>query len=417
MKTVGIIAEYNPFHNGHKYHIEQARKITGADTVIVIMSGNFVQRGEPAILNKWKRAESALHHGADLIVELPTYYALSSAEMFAFGSISILDHLEVDTIVFGSEHGEISPFYEVAKALIELDNKHIHQLQKLMKDGHSFPTARALLLKKLYDFSKEELDLLNTPNNILGVEYIKAILMMNSNIKADTIKRKGSHYHSSNIDETIASATAIRQFLLEKTTHNTSLSAEDYLHLKRQVPAKTYEHIENSHFASGDSVFSSLRYKLMISNANQLEKIHDIREGIEYKILNSFGNSTSYNDLITKCKSKRYTYTRLSRIMMKILLGIQNKDVGYAKNADRPDYARTLGFTPAGAQFLGSVRKQENIQLVTNLKNYRATSDNSQKMLSMDILATNIYSEFDKDIRYGEDYYRQPHVIKTDSTK
>lgn len=412
MKTVGIIAEYNPFHNGHKYHIDRAKEITGADTVIVIMSGNFVQRGEPAIINKWKRAESALTHGADLVIELPSYYALSSAEMFAYGSIALLDALGVETVVFGSEHGQIEPFYKLANHLHDFENNQIDALKNLMKDGHPFASARSLLMKKLYDLSKEEMALLNSPNNILGVEYIKAILSLNSSLKADTIKRKGSHYHNTNIDEEIASATAIRQFLIEKATHGSKLTGADLAHLKRQVPPATFNHLRDSCFVNGQSLYPLLRYKLMTSQVETLSTIHDVREGIENKILKSFGQARSFNDLITKCKSKRYTYTRLSRILMKILLEIDQKAIGYIKDGQKPEYARILGFTPFGAQYLKNIRKNEAIQLVTNLKNFNPSSSESQAMLAKDILASNLYSEVDPDIRFGEDYYHQPCVVE-----
>ncbi len=284
MKTIGIIAEYNPFHNGHKYHIEEAKRITGADTVIVVMSGNFVQRGEPAIMNKWKRAESALNHGADLIIELPTYYALSSAEMFAYGSISLLDSLGVDTVVFGSEYGSIDPFYKLADYLIALEESHIDKLQTLMQDGHPFATARSLLMKKLFDLSKEEETILNSPNNILGVEYVKAIKLLCSPLKANTIKRKGSHYHSTDIDKDIASATAIRQFLIEKVDTQLGLLSEDIDHVKRQVPSKSLEFITDSVFINGDNLYPQLRYRLMMSTPDHLHGIHDMREGLEHKI-------------------------------------------------------------------------------------------------------------------------------------
>ncbi len=412
MKTVGIIAEYNPFHNGHKYHIEEAKKISGADTVVVVMSGHFVQRGEPAIINKWKRAESALSHGVDLVIELPTYYALSSAEMFAYGSVSILDALGVDSIVFGSEYGEITPFYKLASYLNDLEEHHISALQKLMKDGHPFPVARSLLMKKLYDLTKEEETLLNSPNNILGVEYIKAILKLGSSLKADTIIRKGSHYHSTNMNEQIASATAIRNFLLDKTIHGASLATNDLNHLKKQVPSKSFEQLSASRFLNGDSVFSLLRFKLMTSSPESLATVHDMREGLEHKILKSFGTTASHNELITKCKSKRYTYTRLSRILMKTLLNISAEDVGYINDAIRPEYARILGFTTSGSQFLKSIRTVETIHLITNLKNYHSPSAQSLKMLETDLLATNIYSEYDESLRFNEDYYRQPYFSK-----
>jgi predicted nucleotidyltransferase len=416
MKTVGIIAEYNPFHNGHKYHIEEAKRLTGADRVIVIMSGNFVQRGEPAIMNKWKRAESALNHGADLIIELPSYYALSSAEMFAYGSISLLDSLGVDTVVFGSEYGSIKPFYKLADYLIAIEESHIDKLQALMQDGHPFATARSLLMKKLFDLSKEEETILNSPNNILGVEYVKSIKLLCSSLKADTIQRKGSHYHSTDIEEEIASATAIRQFLIEKTVNHSGLLTEDLDHVKRQVPSKTFEFIQDSTFINGDSLYPQLRYRLMMSKPEDLHTIHDVREGLEHKILNSFGHVATYGALISKCKSKRFTYTRLSRVLMKTLLDIKSTDIGYAKDGIRPDYARILGFTEKGSAYLKHIRKDEKIQLVTNLKNYTESNDHSSKMFQTDILATNIYSEVDPSIKYGQDHYKQPIVVK-DYTK
>lgn len=413
MKTVGIIAEYNPFHNGHKYHIEESKRTTGAEAVIVIMSGNFVQRGEPALINKWKRAQCALSNGADLVIELPTYYALSSAEMFAYGGVSLLNSLGIDTLVFGSEHGEIQPFYKLAELLVTLENKHISALQQLMKDGHSFATARSLLIKKLFDLSKEEEALLNSPNNILGVEYLKAILKLNSPMKATTIKRKGSHYHSSNIDETMASASAIRKFLFEETAHGTHLSLNSLRHLERQVSGETLEQIKTSDFVSSETLFHLLRYKLMTSTPESLQKIHDVSEGLEYKILRTFGSTSSFNDLITHCKSKRYTYTRLSRALMKILLEIHTEDIGYIKDDQRPEYARILGFTETGAAFLKTRRDSESIQMITNLKHFTPPSENSRKMMATDLLATNIYSEFDSSIRFGEDHYRQPCFLKT----
>lgn len=412
MKTVGIIAEYNPFHNGHKYHIEEAKSLTGADTVIVIMSGNFVQRGEPALMNKWKRAESALNHGADLIIELPTYYALSSAEMFAFGSISLLDSLGVESLVFGSEYGSIDPFYKLADYLIAIEKNHIEKLQALMQDGHPFATARSLLMKKLFDLSKEEESILNSPNNILGVEYVKSIKLLSSPLKADTIKRKGSHYHSQDIKEEIASATAIRQFLIEKNHLKHGFLKDELTPINNQVPSKTMAFLSESVFINAENLYPQLRYRLMMSNPEDLEGIHDVREGLEHKILNSFGHVATYGDLISKCKSKRFTYTRLSRVLMKILLDIKNEAIGYAKDGIRPDYARILGFTEKGSSYLKHIRKKEDIQLVSNLKNYKKTSDHSSKMFQTDILATNLYSEVDPSITYGQDYYKQPITVK-----
>ncbi len=407
MKSVGIIAEYNPFHNGHKYQIQKIKKDLNPDVIIAIMSGNFVQRGELAIINKWQRTKSALKCGIDMVIELPTYYALSSAEMFAFGGISILDSLNVENIVFGSENGNIDDFYTVTKKLIELEKNHIEGLQQILKQGHSFAKARNILINELYSLNESQKSILTNPNNILGLEYLKSINGLNSKIKPHTIKRYGASYHDTNILSETPSASAIRKFLL--TDSNTS--DELFTTLSKSMPKEALNILTNSNTVNTESLYPILKYKLMTSSTNELQTIHDVTEGIENKIINSIPNSNSLKQLIYNCKSKRYAQTRISRILMKILLNIKTEDIGYIKNNNRPKYARILGFNNNGINYLNHIKKNCEIEIITNIKNFKTSNPHIKKMLATDILATNIYSEFDNSIKYGEDYYRSPIIL------
>ena len=234
MKIVGIIAEYNPFHNGHQYHIEEALKITGADAAIVVMSGDFVQRGAPAIMPKHLRAKMALNGGASLVLELPVPYATGSAEYFAYGAVSLLDQLGcVDAICFGSECGNISELAELSKLLVEEPDEYKAYLSSYLKVGHSFPLARQLAV---HDYLKSETadELLAKPNNILGIEYLKALYRLNSDMQAYTIQRISSNYHDQDLQENYSSASAIRNELKLSSLQNlqTQVSSENFEILK-----------------------------------------------------------------------------------------------------------------------------------------------------------------------------------------
>ena len=210
MRVVGLIAEYNPYHNDHKYHIEKAKELATADYAIVVMRGNFVQRGTPAIMPKHLRAEAALKCGADLGIELPVYYATGTAEQFAYGAVSLLDKLGcVDAICFGSECGDIEPLKSLAKILCDEPAEYKENLQFNLRSGMSFPLARQKAIQAVCD-SSHLTELLEQPNNILGIEYLKALYRLGSNIEPLTIRREASHYHDTELQEQFSSASALR---------------------------------------------------------------------------------------------------------------------------------------------------------------------------------------------------------------
>ena len=317
MNITGIITEYNPFHNGHLYHLNSAKKETNCDGVVCVMSGNFVQRGEPALIDKWKRAEMAILNGVDLVIELPTFYALSSAEFFAKGSISILDSISViDNIFFGSECGNISYLEKIAKTLTLESFDLQSKIKENLKSGMTFAKARELSLKDiLKDDSLEEV--LSSSNNILGIEYIKSLINLNSSILPITLKREGSRYNDKSLTSTFASATSIRENLkkdlslgeLEKYLPSASL---DILYSLKKI---------NYPFIFEKEMYPYIRYKLL-TNCIDFNNLFEIKEGLDNKFLKEICNSDSYEDLIFKVKSKRYTYTKISRLMAQIYLSL-----------------------------------------------------------------------------------------------
>ena len=287
MKIVGLIAEYNPFHNGHQYHIEKARKITGADAVIVVMSGDFVQRGTPAIMPKHLRTEAALKGGASVVIELPVCYATGSAEYFAYGAVSILEKLGcVDAICFGSECGSIEVLQDLAKIIHNEPKQYKESLNLYLRQGDSFPLARQKAMK---DFLKSNVanSILGEPNNILGIEYLKALYRLDSNIKPYTIQRVGSHYHDDYLQNTFSSASAIRKAM-----------KLDKLDLKKQIPescALLLEEAYGHRYPIYTNDFSLLlKYKLLNENKESLIEYADVSEELANRILNRLNDYISF---------------------------------------------------------------------------------------------------------------------------
>ncbi|MBM6861322.1 nucleotidyltransferase, partial [Clostridium saudiense] len=320
MNITGIITEYNPFHNGHLYHLTEAKKATNSDGVICIMSGNFVQRGGPAIVDKWKRTEMALECGVDLVLELPTFYAVSSAEIFARGAISILNSLGiVDNLYFGSECGNIEQLYKIAKILTTNNDSFNSILKNNLKEGISFAKARE---KSLIDFSKDTSikEVISSSNNILGIEYIKAILLEKSNIKPYTLKREGNKYNDTSLSSIFSSATSIRKTLLDNIN---SLDT-----LNNLMPLSSVNILKESlntgySFSFDEDLYKYLRYKIS-TNCVNFNNLYEISEGLDKKIIKEILDSTSYEDLILRIKSKRYTYTKISRLLTQIFIGFDN---------------------------------------------------------------------------------------------
>ena len=379
MKIVGLIAEYNPFHNGHQYHIQKAKEITGADVAIVVMSGNFVQRGAPAIIPKHLRAEMALKAGASLVIELPVCYATGTAEQFAYGAVSLLNSLGcVDAICFGSECGNINVLNELAEVLCNEPDKYKECLQKHLRNGLSFPLARQKAIEEIYptqDFSK----ILEQPNNILGIEYIKALYRLNSKMKPYTIQRISSQYHDVDLQEEFSSATALRQTILN----------DDFTNLNRQVPSDCMTLLE-AHYQTRYPIYTNdfsllLKYRLLNETKTSLTQYADVSEELANRICNQLNNFVSYEQFCELLKTKEVTYSRVSRALLHILLGI--------KKTDYTDihYARVLGFRTGDSDVLTVIKNASAISLLTKLTATKDLSDSAVHMLNHDIYASNLY--------------------------
>lgn len=401
MNVTAIISEYNPLHKGHLYHIETARKETGADFVIAIMSGNFVQRGTPSVFDKYTRAEAALRSGVDLVLELPTMYATASAEYFALGGVALANTLGCVThLSFGSEHGQADKFMEAAKLLLEEPEEMKIPLKEALKEGLSYPAARAHAVK----VSHPELsDILETPNNILGVEYCKAILKLKSNLIPHTIKRQGQDYHSETTDTGFASATGIRKLLGNESSEN--LSA-----LKSQIaPAAfdlTKDFLSQSPLTEDD--FSMLlRYKLLTENRAKLTEYFGVNKELSnriYKHLNEFESFSSFADQL---KTKNITRTAINRALLHILLDIKASDVQEVTKRGCVDYIRVLGFRKEAAGLLKEFSDIPEIPLITNLSA-------APVLCEIDIKADQIYQMCASQkygVPYQNEYQRKMLVV------
>lgn len=360
MNVTAIISEYNPLHKGHLYHIETAKKETNADFVIAIMSGNFVQRGTPAIIDKYVRAEAALKSGVDLVLELPTMYATASAEYFALGGVALANTLGCVThLSFGSEYGQADKFMKAANLLLEEPEEMKTPLKKALKEGLSYPAARALAVKVSHP---ELADILEDPNNILGVEYCKALLKLKSNIIPHTIKRKGQNYHSETTDAGFASATGIRKLLGAESQENKHL-------LESQLAPATFEllnkRLGNAPLTEND--FSMLlRYKLITENRSHLTEYFGVTRELSnriYKHLNDFKSFSSFAELL---KTKNITRTAINRALLHILLDIKNEDVQAVTKRGCVDYIRVLGFQKEATGLLKEFSDIPEIPLITN---------------------------------------------------
>jgi len=387
-KVLGIIAEYNPFHNGHLLHLEKSKKICDAQYSVCVMSGNFVQRGNTSIVNKWIRAEMALKSGVDLVLELPTVYSISSAENFAEGAIKLLNSLKiVDTISFGSENSDINVLNRISSVLHEEPKQYLEFLNSESKKGLSFPKARenAILL---YLNDKKYLNILNQPNNTLAIEYLKALKKYKSHISPISVKREKVFYNSNCIVDEYASATAIRNMIIN----------EQFNDIRKVVPASSYNllmnEIEEGHLVIDISKFEKeILYTIRRLSADDIKNFPEVTEGLENAIKNASNSCNNLSELINMIKSKRYTHTRIQRILLYILLNITKKDM-YLSRKNIP-YARILGYSPQGKELISEIYKANpKITLITSVKNFLDSSNNKtyKYMLNKDILATNIYT-------------------------
>ena len=400
MNITGIITEYNPFHNGHKFHLEESKKQTKSDGTICIMSGNFVQRGGPAIIDKWKRTELALNNGVDLIIELPTFYAVSSAEFFAKGAVSILNSLNiVNNLFFGSEIGDAKALSEIAKVLVSEDERFQNILKENLSLGLTFAKARE---KSLIEYlnSSEINNIITSSNNILGIEYIKALLKLNSSINPVALKREGSNYNDKSLSQTFSSATSIREVL--KNTSN----IED---LKNIIPLESYEVFsklqeQDYRFTFEEEMFKYIKYKIQ-TNCVNFNNLYEVTEGLDNKIIKEISSSNSLHEFILKIKSKRYTYSKISRILTHIYLGLDNDDFKDIANENNL-YVRVLGFNKTGREILSLIKANSSIPLITKVPRFT-----NNPLLKFDLQATACYSLLNDKVNPFNDYLQSP-IIK-----
>lgn len=379
MKSVGLVVEYNPFHNGHAYHLSTAKEQAGADVAIAIISGNFLQRGEPALISKWYRTKMALMGGADIIVELPYIYATQNAETFAAGAVSILNAIGCDSLCFGSENGEISSFYKTFELIDRQKTAFDGNIKKFIKTGVSYPKALALSVKEIIP-SKETIDL-SMPNNILGFQYIKAIIEQKSRMKPFTIKRKSADYHDEFFSsEQIASATSIRKALF---------SENDKEKIIPFVPSSTYDLLEDYYknfgvFHRWEIYYPYLQFRLLQCSPNELGEIYEVEEGIENRLLQAALVSDNFQEFMEKVKTKRYTWTRLQRICLHILTNTKKDTMRCLMK--RPGYIRLLGMTVNGTKFLNKQKSHFTLPLISKLSSYK------EEDIIPDIKASRIYA-------------------------
>ncbi len=388
-QVLGIIGEYNPFHNGHLYHIAKSKEETGANYVICVISGNFVQRGNTSIINKWAKAKMALANGADLVIELPTIYSISSAENFAEGAIKILNSLKiVDTLSFGMETKDISILNNIANVLYAEPKEYVTILAHELQKGNSFPKARENALMMYLNDIKKYANVLSGSNNILGIEYLKALKKTKSDIMPVGIKREKVLYNDEYMVDEFASATAIRKMLMTRQFDD----------IRKTMPRSSYQilgqELKDGHYVIDLSKFEKeIMYALRKMTIEQIKNLPDVTEGLEVSIKNAAESCNRLDDLINIIKSKRFTQTRIQRILLYALLGIDKKKMDVARKIS--PYVRILGLNKRGKQLLSEiVRNNPKINIVTSVKKYmdNVGNKNLKEMLQTDIFATNIYT-------------------------
>ncbi|MBP3255811.1 MAG: nucleotidyltransferase [Clostridia bacterium] len=388
-KVLGIIAEYNPFHNGHLYQIEEAKKQTGAEYVVAVISGSFTQRGNTSIVNKWAKTKMALENGVDIVIELPTLYSVSSAENFAEGAIKILDSLKiVDTLCFGTETEDFAALNNIANVLYNEPREYMALLSHELSKGVSYPKARDNALMIYLNDIKRYSNLLSGSNNILAIEYLKALKKLKSNIKPFAIKREKVYYNDEKIVDEFASSTAIRKMIAN----------EQYSDIRKVIPKSSYRILKDE-IDNGMSVIDLVKfekeilYALRRMSIQEIAQIPDVSEGLEYLLKNAANSCNNLLELANIVKSKRYTQTRIQRILVYILLGITKKDMEMSKKVT--PFVRVLGFNEEGRAMLSDICKiNPKIQMITSVKKFMElnTNKNLKEMIIKDIFATNIYT-------------------------
>ena len=384
--VLGIICEYNPFHNGHLSHIEKSKKLTNATHTIVLMSGNFTQRSEPAIIDKWSRAEMAILNGVDLVIELPNIFATASAEDFAYGAIKIFKELKiVSKLSFGSECGDIKKLENLADLFLIQPEEFMYHLENALSTGISYPSA----LSKATDLtlkSKVYSSILNNPNNVLGIEYIKQIKQQNFPVTAITIQRTEPHNTDDNSTiSNISSGSRIRKAIIQNEEFKQSVPQNVY-----NILLNNLKYITTSSLKPFEDI---LFYNILTMSLDELANIQDVSEGLENRIKKAAFISKNYEELVSNIKSKRYTKSKVRRILLNILLKTTKKDMHTAKSM-KP-YIRVLGFNNKGKDLIKLIAENNpKLDIIVSVSSFEKenTNKSKSKIFNKDILSTDLYS-------------------------
>lgn len=377
MNVIGIIAEYNPFHLGHLYQINKIKEMYKDSIIIAIVSSSFTQRGDVSILNKWNKARIALDNGIDLVIELPYFYAGQSSDIFAKGAVTILNYLGIDTLVFGMESDDINNLKLMAD--IQLNDKNYNNIVKeYLSNGYNYPTALSKAIKDILNLD------IYLPNDLLALSYIKQVKLINNNINVIGIKRTND-YHSKEITSNIVNASLIRE------------QFKNNLDISNYIPSYDTNKLYN---VSVNDFYPLLKYQIL-NNINNLDKFLTVDEGIDNRIKKYIKNSNNWNELVNNIKTKRYTYNKINRMLMHILFNLTKDE---SKNIVI-DYVRVLGFNSKGRSYLNKIKKNKDINIVTNYK------DGISKLFDLENRVNNIYAIIVDNKLIYEEYSHNPIII------
>ena len=377
MNVIGVIAEYNPFHLGHLYQINKIKEMYNDSIIIAIVSSSFTQRGDVSILNKWDKARIALDNGIDLVIELPYFYAGQSSDIFAKGAVTILNYLGIDTLVFGMESDDINNLKLMAD--IQLNDKNYNNIVKeYLSNGYNYPTALSKAIKDILNLD------IYLPNDLLALSYIKQVKLINNNINVIGIKRTND-YHSKEITSNIVNASLIRE------------QFKNNLDISNYIPNYDTNKLYN---VSVNDFYPLLKYQIL-NNINNLDKFLTVDEGIDNRIKKYIKNSNNWNELVNNIKTKRYTYNKINRMLMHILFNLtkeESKDIVI-------DYVRVLSFNSKGRSYLNKIKKNKDINIVTNYK------DGISKLFDLENRVNNIYAIIVDNKLIYEEYSHNPIII------
>jgi predicted nucleotidyltransferase len=398
MNNIGIISEFNPFHRGHEYLLKKVREKYKPDCIVIIMSGNFVQRGDLAAIDKWRRAQAAIKGGGNIVLELPLPYAVQNAEMFAQGALGILSKMDVDSICFGTESENLDDIIKISEILSNETLEFKSMLKKNLNMGYSYPKSLSLALDK-------DIEEMFTPNNILGIEYVKTIIKNNYKIQALNIQRVGSSYNTNIMEGTYSSASAIR-----KTIHDNNNSD-----ISNSVPSYSYDEIMsflNIHgkFNSLENCYRLVQYKILTSSHNDLLNIYDMKEGIENRLVKNIGLHSNLDEFIKTVKSKRFTYSRIQRILLSTLLNLTN-DFYQSLKIKNINCVKVLSFDEKGQNFMKNNKKRITFITKKSDFNYNKSSLTDRKIFDATNNSSQIYN-FSLDSKtLNSEFITNPSII------